>query len=383
MTQQHSLTILGATGSAGKSTLELVREQPSRFAIKGLTAHTNYRDLARLAHEFKPDNAVIADERFYQPLKESLLGTDTTVHAGKAALSALAAEPVDCVVGAIVGIAGLSPVYSAVQAGQKIALANKETLVAAGHVITPMLAKTGASILPLDSEHNAIFQCLKGEESAAIKDIILTASGGPFRQMTSEQMRSVTRQQALQHPVWSMGPKVTIDSATLMNKGLELIEAKWLFGLPADKIEAVIHPQSVVHGLVNFTDGSCIAHMGSADMRIPISYALNYPERMSWQAQTLDLVQLSRLDFEEIDLRRFPCYKLAKDTLAAAPEQAVVLNAANEIAVAAFLQDKLTYCEIAELVDRGVNRFSTVAPTTSLDDVVNLDRYVRAYLSEL
>ena len=383
MTQQHSLTILGATGSVGKSTLDLVREQPSSFVVKGLTAHTNYQELARLAHEFKPDAVVIADEKFYQPLKESLLSTDITVYAGKAALSALAAEPVDCVIGAIVGIAGLSPVYSAVQAGQKIALANKETLVVAGHVIMPMLAETGASILPLDSEHNAIFQCLKGEVSAAVKDIILTASGGPFRQMTSEQMRSVTCHQALQHPIWSMGPKVTIDSATLMNKGLELIEAKWLFGLSADKIKAVIHPQSVIHGLVNFTDGSSIAHMGSADMRIPISYALNYPERMSWQAGTLDLVQLSRLDFEEIDLRRFPCYKLAKDTLAAAPEQAIVLNAANEVAVAAFLQDKLAYSEIAELVDRGVNRFSTAASTTSLDDVVNLDHYVRTYLSEL
>ena len=289
MTQQHSLTILGATGSVGKSTLDLVRQQPTKFAIKGLTAHTNYDELARLAHEFKPDTVVIADEEYYQPLRESLSGSDIDVYAGKAALSALAADPVDCVIGAIVGIAGLVPVYAAIQAGQKIALANKETLVVAGHLIMPILTKTGASILPLDSEHNAIFQCLKGETAAAIKDIILTASGGPFRQMTSAQMRSVTRHQALQHPNWSMGPKVTIDSATLMNKGLELIEAKWLFGLPAEKIKAVIHPQSVIHGLVNFTDGSCIAHMGSADMRIPISYALNYPERMSWQAETLDL----------------------------------------------------------------------------------------------
>ncbi len=383
MALQRSLTILGATGSVGKSTLDLVREQPSRFSIKGLTAHTNYKELARLAHEFKPDTVVIADDGYYQPLKESLLGMDIAIHAGTAALSALAAEPVDCVIGAIVGIAGLTPVYSAVQAGQKIALANKETLVVAGHLIMPMLAKTGASILPLDSEHNAIFQCLKGEEDAVIKNIILTASGGPFRQMTREQMRSATRHQALQHPNWSMGPKVTIDSATLMNKGLELIEAKWLFGLPAEKINAVIHPQSVIHGLVNFTDGSCIAHMGSADMRIPISYALAYSKRMSWKAETLDLVQLSRLDFEEIDLCRFPCFKLAKDTLDAAPEQAVILNAANEIAVAAFLQEILAFSEIAEVVDRALNRFTIAAGTTSLDDVVSLDRDVRAYLSDL
>ena len=383
MTQQRSLTILGATGSVGKSTLDLVRQQPTKFSIKGLTAHTNYDELARLAHEFKPDTVVIADEEYYQPLRESLSGSDIDVYAGKLALSSLAADPVDCVIGAIVGIAGLAPVCAAIQAGQKIALANKETLVVAGHLIMPILTKTGASIIPLDSEHSAICQCLKGETAAAIKDIILTASGGPFRQMTSAQMRSVTPHQALQHPNWSMGPKVTIDSATLMNKGLELIEAKWLFGLPAEKIKAVIHPQSVIHGLVNFIDGSCIAHMGSADMRIPISYALNYPERMSWQAETLDLVQLSRLDFEEIDLHRFPCFKIAKETLDAAPEQAIVLNAANEIAVAAFLQGKLAYCEIAELVDRGVNRFAATAATKSLDDVVSLDRDVRAYLSEL
>ena len=383
MTQQRSLTILGATGSVGKSTLDLVRQQPTKFAIKGLTAHTNYDELARLAHEFKPDAVVIADEGYYQPLRESLSGTDIAVYAGTVALSALAADPVDCVIGAIVGIAGLVPVYAAIQAGQKIALANKETLVVAGHLIMPILTKTGASILPLDSEHNAICQCLKDETAATIKDIILTASGGPFRQMTSKQMRSVTRHQALLHPNWSMGPKVTIDSATLMNKGLELIEAKWLFGLPPEKIKAVIHPQSVIHGLVNFTDGSSIAHMGSADMRIPISYALNYPKRMSWQAETLDLVQLSRLDFEEIDLSRFPCFKLAKDTLDAAPEQAIVLNAANEIAVAAFLQDKLAYSEIAELVDLAVDRFTATAATKSLDDVVSLDRDVRAYLSEL
>ena len=382
MTQQCSLTILGATGSVGKSTLDLVREQPSRFTIKGLTAYTNYEQLARLAHEFKPDTVVIADEGYYQSLKENLLGADVAVHAGTAALSELAADPVDCVVGAIVGIAGLAPIYSAIQAGQKIALANKEALVVAGHLLMPMLAKTGASILPLDSEHNAIFQCLNGEPDAVIKDILLTASGGPFRQMTSKQMKLVTPEQALQHPNWSMGPKVTIDSATLMNKGLELIEAKWLFALPHENIKAVIHPQSVIHGLVNFTDGSCIAHMGSPDMRIPISYALSYPGRMSWQAETLDLVQLSRLDFEEIDLHRFPCFRLAKDTLAAAPEQAIILNAANEIAVAAFLQDKLAYNDIAGLVDRGLNQFINASATTSLDDVLSLDRDVRAYLNE-
>ena len=383
MVNQRSLTILGATGSVGKSTLDLVRERPDRFKIKGLTAHTNFESLARLALEFRPDSVVIADETYYKQLKDCLSGTDIVVHAGEDALSALAAVPVDCIVGAIVGIAGLGSVYSAIQAGQKIALANKETLVVAGHLIMPMLRRTGASILPVDSEHNAIFQCLKGESGEVIKDVVLTASGGPFRQMSREQMRSVTLQQALKHPNWKMGPKVTIDSATLMNKGLELIEAKWLFGLPAEKIKAVIHPQSVVHGLVNFADGSCIAHMGSTDMRIPISYALDYPERMTWQAETLDLVKLSRLDFDEIDLDRFPCFKLAKTVLSSTPEHAVILNAANEIAVTAFLHDQLVYSEIAELVDRALNRFSAVAVTKTLDDVIGLDCEVRNQMSEL
>ena len=383
MVNQRSLTILGATGSVGKSTLDLVRERPDRFKIKGLTAHTNFESLARLALEFRPDSVVIADETYYKQLKDCLSGTDIVVHAGEDALFALAAVPVDCIVGAIVGIAGLGSVHSAIQAGQKIALANKETLVVAGHLIMPMLRRTGASILPVDSEHNAIFQCLKGESGEVIKDVVLTASGGPFRQMSREQMRSVTLQQALKHPNWKMGPKVTIDSATLMNKGLELIEAKWLFGLPAEKIKAVIHPQSVVHGLVNFADGSCIAHMGSTDMRIPISYALDYPERMTWQVETLDLVKLSRLDFYEIDLDRFPCFKLAKTVLSSTPEHAVILNAANEVAVAAFLNDQLAYSEIAEVVDRALNRFSAVAVTKTLDDVIGLDCEVRNQMSEL
>ena len=383
MVNQRSLTILGATGSVGKSALDLVRERPDRFNIKGLTAHTNFESLARLALEFRPDSVVIADETYYKQLKDCLSGTDIVVHAGEDALFALAAVPVDCIVGAIVGIAGLGSVHSAIQAGQKIALANKETLVVAGHLIMPMLRRTGASILPVDSEHNAIFQCLKGESGEVIKDVVLTASGGPFRQMSREQMRSVNLQQALKHPNWKMGPKVTIDSATLMNKGLELIEAKWLFGLPAEKIKAVIHPQSVVHGLVNFADGSCIAHMGSTDMRIPISYALDYPERMNWQVETLDLVKLSRLDFYEIDLDRFPCFKLAKTVLASTPEHAVILNAANEVAVAAFLNDQLAYSEIAEVVDRALNRFSAVTVTKTLDDVIGLDCEVRNQMSEL
>ena len=381
MTQTRSLTIFGATGSVGESTLNLVHECTGRFGIKGLTAHSNYQKLSQLALEFRPDCVVIADDAYYRPLADSLSGTGIDVRAGHQALIELAGEPVDCVIGAIVGIAGLAPVYAAVQAGQQIALANKETLVAAGHIIMPLVKEAGATLLPIDSEHSAIFQCLKNESSAAIQDITLTASGGPFRQFTRQQMGQVSRTQALAHPNWSMGPKVTIDSATLMNKGLELIEAKWLFGLAPDDIKAVIHPQSVVHGLVNFKDGSCLAHLGAADMRIPISYALDYPHRLSWQAERLDLIQLAQLDFAAIDTDRFPCFALARQAMAAEPEHAVVLNAANEIAVAAFLADDIRYLQIADVVDSALEHFSGCAPTTSIDDVISLDQTVRRFLS--
>ena len=381
MTQTRSLTIFGATGSVGESTLNLVRECNGRFRLKGLTANSNHQELSRLALEFKPELVVIADDAYYQPLADSLTGTGIEVRAGRQALVELAREPVDCVVGAIVGIAGLAPVYAAVQAGQQIALANKETLVAAGHIIMPLLAQTAATILPVDSEHSAIFQCLRGEQPEAVEDITLTASGGPFRQLTRQQMISVSREQALAHPNWSMGQKVTIDSATLMNKGLELIEAKWLFGLAPDRIKAVIHPQSVIHGLVNFKDGSCLAHLGAADMRIPISYALDYPNRLAWQAETLDLVQLAQLDFAAIDFDRFPCFALARQAMAAEPEAAVILNAANEIAVAAFLADQISYLQIADVVDSALTHFSGCAQTTNIDDVICLDQDVRRFLS--
>ena len=380
--QTRSLTIFGATGSVGESTLNLVRECNGRFRLKALTAHTNYQELSRLALEFRPEIVVISDDIHYSALKDTLNGTGIEVRAGSQALVDLARLPVDCVVGAIVGIAGLAPLYAAVQAGQQIALANKETLVAAGHIIMPLLAEAGATILPVDSEHSAVFQCLRGEQNAAVENITLTASGGPFRQLNRQQMSMVSREQALAHPNWSMGPKVTIDSATLMNKGLELIEAKWLFGLAPDQIKAVIHPQSIVHGLVNFKDGSCLAHLGAADMRIPISYALDYPHRLSWRADTLDLVQLAQLDFAAIDFDLFPCFALARQAMAAEPEQSIVLNAANEVAVAAFLSDKIDYLQIADVVEDALTRFSGCAKTVTIEDVISLDQDVRRFLSE-
>ena len=377
MVNQRSLTILGATGSVGKSTLDLVRERPDQFKIKGLTAHANFESLARLALEFRPDSVVIADETYYKQLKDCLSGTDIVVHAGEDALFALAAVPVDCIVGAIVGIAGLASVHSAIQAGQKIALANKETLVVAGHLLMPMLRKTGASILPVDSEHNAIFQCLRHESHEHIERIILTASGGPFREMTLAEMQQVTIEQALQHPNWSMGPKITIDSATMMNKGLELIEAAWLFDEGAKKLDAIIHPQSTLHGLVGFKDGSWLAHLGIADMRVPISYALGWPERLAWQAQPLDFSSALTLDFAPVDETKFPCFQLAKQVMAGAPEQAIILNAANEVAVAKFLNGDIGFCDIAGHVRATLEAGDYGIIADSFEAILALDREIR------
>lgn len=381
MTQTRAITILGATGSVGVSTLNLIRKHPDRFKLTGMTAHTKYRELAQFALEFMPECVVIADERYYLPLVDALSGSGITVRAGTDALIDMARRPADCVVGAIVGTAGLAAVYAAVQAGQTIALANKEALVVAGHLIMPMLTKTGASILPIDSEHSAVFQCLKGENAEHVEAIVLTASGGPFRELTRKQMEAVTPKQALLHPNWSMGPKVTIDSATLMNKGLELLEAKWLFNLPAEKIEAIIHPQSIIHGLVHFYDGSCTANLGAADMRIPISYALGYPDRLAWQSEKLDLVRLAQLDFTAIDTTRFPCFALARKVMTAEPEQAIILNTANEIAVADFLNNQLSYTGISAFVEEALSRFSGCVKTSSLEDVLALNDDIRHQLS--
>ena len=287
MTGKKRLTVFGATGSVGSSTLSLVREHPDKFALHVLTANSDYRSLAQLAQEFQPSCVVIADEAFYTPLSELLAGSGTTVLAGQKALEDVATQEVDLLVAAIVGLVGLAPVWRDVEAGLNIAVAYKETLVAAGHLIMPASEKNGATLLPIDSEHNAIFQCLRYENQADIEKIILTASGGPFREMSVAEMVNVTIEQALSHPNWSMGPKVTIDSATMMNKGLELIEAAWLFDHGAEKLDAITHPQSSIHGLVGFKDGSWLAQLGIADMRVPISYALGWPDRLAGRERNL------------------------------------------------------------------------------------------------
>lgn len=377
MTGKKSITIFGATGSVGGSTLSLVREHPDSFTPHALTAYRDYQGLAKLALEFKPAHAVIADEAFYTPLSEALAGTGIKVAAGAQALIDIAAQKVDLIVAAIVGVAGLAPVWKAVEAGQTIALANKEALVSAGHLIMPAARKSGANLLPIDSEHNAIFQCLRHESHEHIERIILTASGGPFREMTLAEMQQVTIEQALQHPNWSMGPKITIDSATMMNKGLELIEAAWLFDEGAKKLDAIIHPQSTLHGLVGFKDGSWLAHLGIADMRVPISYALGWPERLAWQAQPLDFGSALTLDFAPVDETKFPCFQLAKQVMAGAPEQAIILNAANEVAVAKFLNGDIGFCDIAGHVRATLEAGDYGIIADSFEAILALDREIR------
>lgn len=377
MTGKKNISVFGATGSVGSSTLSLVKAHPDRFAVHALTAHSNYQGLAALALEFQPACVVISDEAFFAPLSDVLAGTDISVLAGRSALEEVAGQKVDLLVAAIVGLAGLAPVWRAVEAGQTIALANKETLVSAGHLIMPAAQKSGATLLPIDSEHNAIFQCLRHENKDDIEKIILTASGGPFREMNSAEMEHVTLAQALQHPNWSMGRKVTIDSATMMNKGLELIEAAWLFDEGTKKLDAIIHPQSAIHGLVGFKDGSWLGQLGIADMRVPISYALGWPERLEWHSTPFDFSAAMQMDFAPVDTARFPCFKLAKSVLGKAPEQAIILNAANEVAVELFLHEKIGFNEIAKQVEAALASGDSGVKANSYEAVTALDTEIR------
>lgn len=377
MTGKKNISVFGATGSVGSSTLSLVREHPEKFAVHALTAHSNFQELAALALEFRPACVVISNPAFYQQLSDQLAGSGIEILAGTSALEEVASQKVDLLVAAIVGLAGLAPVWRAIEAGQTIALANKETLVSAGHLIMRAAQKSGATLLPIDSEHNAIFQCLRHENQEDIEKIILTASGGPFREMSVAEMAQVTVAQALQHPNWSMGPKVTIDSATMMNKGLELIEAAWLFDNGATKLDAVIHPQSAIHGLVGFKDGSWLAQLGVADMQVPISYALGWPERLGWQSKPFDFSAAMQLDFSPVDSACFPCFKLAKSVLGKAPELAIILNAANEVAVELFLNEKIGFNEIAKQVEAALAAGDSGIKATQYDAVVALDSEIR------
>jgi 1-deoxy-D-xylulose-5-phosphate reductoisomerase len=370
------ISILGATGSIGRSTLDLVERSPERFEVVALTAHTKVDALAEAARRTGAKLAVIADSERLDELRGKLSGTGCRAACGPTGLVEAATGDADWVMAAIVGCAGLLPTMAAIEAGKTVALANKEALVTAGSIMTDAAARSGSTLLPVDSEHNAIFQCLAGNRLEDVSRLVLTASGGPFREFSLERMRSATPAQAVAHPRWSMGAKISVDSATLMNKGLELIEAHHLFGLPSDRIDVVVHPQSVVHSLVEFVDGSLLAQLGSADMRIPIAYTLAWPERMATPSKRLSLAETGRLDFEAPDLERFPALRLAREALERGGGAAVVLNAANEIAVEAFLKERIGFCDISRLVEEIVGGADSPTPR-SVEEVVALDRESR------
>ena len=375
------ISILGATGSVGTSTLDLVERHPDRFEVVALTAATNAIALADAARRTGAKLAVIADEAKLPELRDALAGTACRAATGHDSMLEAAAGDAEWVMAAIVGCAGLEPVMAAVEAGRTIALANKEALVIAGALMTDAAKRSGATILPVDSEHNAIFQCLAGNSAEGVAKLILTASGGPFRSWSKADMDVARPEQALKHPNWSMGAKISIDSATMMNKGLELIEAHHLFGLPSDRIDILVHPQSVIHSMVEYVDGSTIAQLGSPDMRIPIAHCLAWPERIETRAEPLDLIRIASLTFEAPDEDRFPSLRLARAALESGQGEAIVLNAANELAVAAFLDRRTAFGDIARIVERAINQ--TDAPAArSIADVVELDRSVRATVAE-
>jgi len=373
----RTISILGATGSVGSSTLDLVERSPDRFRVVALTAATNAEALADAARRTDARLAVVADDGALPELEARLAGTNCRAASGAEALVEAAAGEAELVMAAIVGCAGLIPVMAAIKAGRTVALANKEALVSAGALMTETATRYGATILPVDSEHNAIFQCITGNRKEDVSRLILTASGGPFRTWSQDQIAVASPEQAVAHPNWSMGAKISVDSATLMNKGLELIEAHHLFGLPSDRIDIVIHPQSVVHSLVEFVDGSVLAQLGSADMRIPIAYALAWPDRMPTPAERLGLAAIGRLDFESPDFERFPALRVARQALEAGGAASTVLNAANEIAVMRFLAGQLHFKEITELAERALERAESAAPS-SIEEVIEIDLQTRA-----
>ena len=381
------LTILGSTGSIGTSTLALVEACPEQFDVQVLVAGSNGHLLAEQALLCRPRIVGIADAESLPVLREALAGTGIEIVHGEAACAELARIPVDVVVAGIVGLAGLTSVLTAVKAGQTVALANKESLVSAGELVMAEARRTGARILPVDSEHSAIFQCWLGwaghrddlANAAAISDIshiCLTASGGPFRDRDLSSFAEITPAQAVRHPNWAMGQKISVDSATMMNKGLEVIEAAWLFDLQAHQIDVLIHPQVVIHGMVYFNDGSVIGQLGTADMKTPISYALAWPERLNWRPERLDLLSFSSLDFMAVEDARYPCFFHARDALASGGIMPAVLNAANEVAVAAFLASRITFPEIADIVDHCLQH-APDGDLRSLEAVMDIDSRTR------
>ncbi|WP_224999620.1 1-deoxy-D-xylulose-5-phosphate reductoisomerase [Cesiribacter sp. SM1] len=382
-TEKKHIAILGSTGSIGTQALEVIAQHPERFAVEVLTAQNNARLLIEQALAFKPNAVVIGNDEHYEQVRDALLPHDIKVYAGERALvSVMEMETIDLVLTALVGYAGLQPTLRAIESGKPIALANKETLVVAGELVTAKAREKGVNIYPVDSEHSAIFQCLVGEFHNPIEKIILTASGGPFRGKSREELAKVTKAQALKHPNWDMGAKVTIDSASLMNKGLEVIEAKWLFGLKPEQIDVVVHPQSIIHSLVQFQDSSIKAQMGLPDMRLPIQFALGFPDRLPAPFPRFNFLDYPQLTFEQPDLETFRNLALAFEAMKRGGNAPCILNAANEIAVAEFLTDKIRFLDMPDLVEACLAKVNFIEKP-SLEDYVQTDAETRRLAREL
>lgn len=380
---KQQICILGSTGSIGTQALDIVREHSDRYEVYALTANNQVELLAKQAHEFSPAAVVIANEQHYGRLKELLADKpDIKVYAGDKALEEIVeADPIDMVLTAMVGFAGLRPTISAIKAHKKICLANKETLVVAGELICRLAQENHVPILPVDSEHSAIFQSIVGDDANEIEKILLTASGGPFRKYTMEQLQSVTKADALKHPTWTMGAKITIDSATMMNKGFEVIEARWLFGVPASKIEVLVHPQSIVHSAVQYVDGGVKAQLGVPDMHLPIQYAFSFPERLSIKADRLDLFK-QPLEFFKPDMRKFRCLALAYQAIDKGGNIPCIMNAANEIVNKAFLEDRCRFLRMSEIIEQAMDT-CTYIKTPTYDELIASDREARRVAEEL
>ena len=380
---KRTLAILGSTGSIGTQALEVVSEHSDLFEVYALTANNNVDLLIDQARKYMPEVVVVANEQKYPELKEALEDLPIKVWAGSEAISQVVqSEPIDMVLTAMVGYSGLKPTIAAIRAGKAIALANKETLVVAGELITSLAAEHKTAILPVDSEHSAIFQCLVGEWDNTVEKILLTASGGPFRTKTIEELLSVTKAQALKHPNWNMGAKITIDSASMMNKGFEMIEAKWLFGVTPEQIRIVVHPQSVIHSMVQFEDGAVIAQLGIPDMKLPISYAFSYPKRLTSKAPRLDFMQYSVLTFEEPDMKRFRNLAFAFEAVRRGGNMPCILNAANEVVVAAFLRDEIGFLGMSDVIEKTMGKVPFIA-TPTYEDYVATDAEARRVASQM
>jgi 1-deoxy-D-xylulose-5-phosphate reductoisomerase len=378
---KKKIAILGSTGSIGQQTLDVVSKFPNDFTVTYLTANSNINLIFDQVRTFKPKGVVLLDSSCYAKAKKELAGKTEILFGEEGLADVVQRKDVDIVVSALVGFAGLKPTIKAIEAGKRIALANKETLVVAGEIMMPLAEKHKVDLLPVDSEHSAIFQCLVGELPNKVEKLILTASGGPFRTKSLEELEDVTLEEALNHPNWKMGSKITIDSATLMNKGLEVIEAHWLFGVPPEKIDVVVHPQSIIHSMVEFIDGSIKAQLGMPDMKLPIQYALTHPSRSAAQWPRVNFPRLGEMTFFEPDIKRFPCLHIAFDALKAGGTIPAVMNAANEVAVAKFLNGKIRFMDIPHFIRNAMEKYS-MATNPTLENIVEADRWTREFTTK-